>query len=74
MSTPLSDHHRQVLLACVCAVCCVPWPQPGPAETSQGLSKGQVAGIVVGCLLFGVLMGALGMLCWVKRRRLFPDR
>jgi hypothetical protein len=49
-------------------------PQPGPTEYSDGLSKGQVAGIVVGCLLFGVLVGALGMLCWVKRRRLFPDR
>ena len=37
-------------------------------------ARGQVAGIVVGVLLAGVLLGALGMLCWVKRRRLFPKR
>lgn len=41
---------------------------------SSGLSKGQVAGIVIGCVLAGVLMGSVVTLCWLKRRRLFPNK
>jgi hypothetical protein len=55
--------------ACSAAPC-----QAGPAVYSDGLNKGQVAGIVIGCVLFGLLVGALGMLCWVKRKRLFPQQ
>lgn len=40
----------------------------------DGLDKGQVAGIVVGCILAGCVLGALAMLCYLKRRRLFPAR
>jgi hypothetical protein len=47
---------------------------PGPQQYSTGLDKGQVAGVVIGCLLGGVLLGSLAMLCYLKRRRLFPER
>ena len=32
------------------------------------------AGVAVGCVLGGLLLGALATLCWMKRRRLFPKR
>jgi hypothetical protein len=46
----------------------------GPATESDGLSKGAVAGIVIGCILGGFLFGSLVMLCYLKRRRLFPAK
>lgn len=55
----------------VCVLCPC---QAGPSTEHDGLHKGQVAGIVVGCVLFGILAGAVGMLCWLKRKRLFPQR
>jgi hypothetical protein len=33
-----------------------------------------VAGIVIGCVLFGSVVGALATLCWLKRKRLFPEK
>eukprot|EP00877_Chromochloris_zofingiensis_P008858 jgi/Chrzof1/4225/Cz14g03220.t1 len=46
----------------------------GFPDTSQpgGLKDDQIAGIVVGCVLFCALVGVLAMLLWIKRRRLFP--
>lgn len=47
---------------------------PGPDQYPSGLDKGQVAGIVVGCVLGGLVLGAALTLCWIKRRRLFPGK
>jgi hypothetical protein len=44
----------------------------GPSTEADGLGKGAVAGIIIGCILGGVLLGSLAMLCYLKRRRLFP--
>jgi hypothetical protein len=65
----LRIHKILKIRACRAVTC-----QAGPAVYSDGLNKGQVAGIVIGCVLFGLLVGALGMLCWVKRKRLFPQK
>lgn len=46
----------------------------GLAEPETGLQRGAVTGIAIGCVLGGLLIGALLTLCWLKRRRLFPDR
>ncbi|WIA10422.1 hypothetical protein OEZ85_010614 [Tetradesmus obliquus] len=47
---------------------------PGPQQYPDGLDKGQVAGVVIGCLLGGLFLGSLLTLCYLKRRRLFPER
>jgi hypothetical protein len=56
-------------------VTCCPFSlQAGPSTERDGLSKGQAAGVAVGCVLAGLLIGALCMMCWLKRRRLFPSK
>jgi hypothetical protein len=72
--TPTSPSAALGRQAVASYACCAVVIQAGPAVYSDGLNKGQVAGIVIGCVLFGLLVGALGMLCWVKRKRLFPQK